>query len=188
MEDAKIRILLECEKEVTKNLTPSEKYKYFLGRMQYLKYESGKENFMRSDCSGSVCLALLMATGYSIRVTAEDLYRKYFTIKNPDKDTIQAAFIVTHYDRQFGARKYKAGEVCHVAGICGKGVVLNCVEPRAYLRDLHDMTAYYHANDYTVHIRGLDMEALKKASEEKRDLFGADAEFMELKEAITEEK
>lgn len=188
MDDLTVRLLLECEKKVTENLTPEERYKYFLGRMQYLKYTSGKENFVESDCSGSVCLALLMATGYSIRVTADDLYKKFFTKKNPDKNTIQAAFVVTHYDRQFGARRYKAGEVCHVAGICGKDVVLNCVEPRSYLRDLHDFEAYYHANDYSVHIRGLDMEALKKASEEEKSLFGADYEFMELKKAITEEK
>ena len=186
MDDLTVRILLECEKKVTENLTPEERFKYFLGRMQYLKYRSGKENFAEADCSGSVCLALLMATGYSIRVTADDLYRRFFTKRNPDKDTIQAAFVTTLYDRQFGARRYKAGEVCHVAGVCGKGVVLNCVEPRSYLRDLHDFTAYYQANDYTVHVRGLDMEALKKASEEDNSLFGADEEFLDLKKALTE--
>jgi hypothetical protein len=32
-----------------------------------------------SDCSGSVCGALSVALGKHIRITADELYRKYFT-------------------------------------------------------------------------------------------------------------
>ena len=73
--DLRFRLMLEAEKEIVEGLSESEKYRYFLGRMQFLKYESGKENLLRSDCSGSVCLALLLATGCSIRVTADALFK-----------------------------------------------------------------------------------------------------------------
>ncbi len=178
--------MLEAEKEIVEGLSESEKYRYFLGRMQFLKYESGKENLLRSDCSGSVCLALLLATGCSIRVTADALFKKYFTKKNPDKNDIQAAFFITLYDRKLGARLYKENEVCHVAGLCGRDVVLNCVEPVSELRSLSDMKPYYQANDYRVIVRGLDREALQKASDDNVDLFGPDYEFEQIRTAMNE--
>ena len=184
MNEAKIRLMLEAEKELTLTLTENERFMYYLGRMQFLKYESGKENLLSSDCSGSVCLALLLATGCAIRVTADALFKKYFTKKNPQKDDIQAAFFVTLYDRKLGSRLYKENEVCHVAGVCGCDVVLNCVEPYSELRSLSDMKPYYQANDYRVIVRGLDREALQKASDDNFDLFGADYQFEQIRNAI----
>ena len=180
----RMRLMLEAEKEIVEGLTEAERYRYFLGRMQFLKYESGKENLTSSDCSGSVCLALLLATGCAIRVTADSLYRKYFTKKNPDKNDIQAAFFITLYDRKLGSRVYKENEVCHVAGVCGKDVVLNCVEPYSELRSLNDMKPYYQANDYRIIVRGLDRETLQKASDDNVNLFGADYQFEQIREAI----
>ena len=180
----RMRLMLEAEKEIVEGLTEAERYRYFLGRMQFLKYESGKENLTSSDCSGSVCLALLLATGCAIRVTADSLYRKYFTKKNPDKNDIQAAFFITLYDRKLGSRVYKENEVCHVAGVCGKDVVLNCVEPQSELRSVNDMKPYYQANDYRIIVRGLDRETLQKASDDNVDLFGADYQFEQIREAI----
>ena len=180
----RMRLMLEAEKEIVSGLNEAERYRYFLGRMQFLRYESGKENMISSDCSGSVCLALLLATGCSIRVTADTLFKKYFTKKNPDKNDIQAAFFITLYDRKLGSRLYKENEVCHVAGVCGTDVVLNCVEPYSVLRSLSDMKPFYQANDYRVVVRGLDREALQKASDDNVDLFGADYQFMQIREAI----
>ncbi|MCK9170670.1 MAG: hypothetical protein M0P01_09670 [Treponema sp.] len=88
--DAKLRMMLETEKELLSKLKEAERYRYFLGRMQYIRYEGGKENLLEADCSGSVCMALLLATDCSIRVTADTLYRKYFTKRNPVKDDISA--------------------------------------------------------------------------------------------------
>ena len=102
-QNLRMRLILEAEKEIVEGLTEVERYRYFLGRMQFLRYESGKENLISSDCSGSVCLALLLATGCAIRVTADALFKKYFTKKNPDKDDIQAAFFMTLYDRKLGS-------------------------------------------------------------------------------------
>lgn len=180
----RMRLMLEAEKEIVEGLTEAERYRYFLGRMQFLKYESGKENLLSSDCSGSVCLALLLATGCAIRVTADALFKKYFTKKNPEKDDIQAAFFVTLYDRKLGSRLYKENEVCHVAGVCDRDVVLNCVAPYSELRSLSDMKPYYQANDYRVFVRGLDREALQKASNDNVDLFGADYEYEMIRNAI----
>ena len=180
----RMRLMLEAEKEIVEGLSEAERYRYFLGRMQFLKYESGKENLISSDCSGSVCLALLLATDCAIRVTADALFKKYFTKKNPDKNDIQAAFFITLYDRKLGSRLYKENEVCHVAGLCGRDVVLNCVEPYSELRSLSDMKPYYQANDYRVIVRGLDREALQKASDDNVDLFGADYQFEQIRNAI----
>lgn len=186
--DAKLRMMLETEKELVSKLKEAERFRYFLGRMQYIRYEGGKENLLEADCSGSVCMALLLATDCSIRVTADTLYRKYFTKRSPGKDDISAAFFVTHYDRQLGSRLYSAGEVAHVAGVCGDGVVLNCVEPYAYLRSLDTMRAVYQSMDYDCIVRGLDRKALQEAEDEGKDLFGPDPQFEDIRRAVTEEK
>jgi murein DD-endopeptidase len=186
--DAKLRMMLETEKELVSKLKENERYKYFLGRMQYITYEGGKENLLEADCSGSVCMALLLATDCSIRVTADTLYRKFFTKRNPEKDDISAVFFITHYDRKLGNKLYHEGEVAHIAGICGDGVVLNCVEPAAYLRSLDTMRIVYQSMDYDCVMRGLDRDVLQKASEEGKDLFGPDPQFEEFRRAVTEEK
>lgn len=186
--DLKIRLMLEAEKELTEDLTETQRYQYYLGRMQFLHYVSGKENLLEADCSGSVCLALLLATGCSIRVTADALYRKFFTKKNSEAGDIKAAFFISNYDRKLGNRLYHEGECAHVAGVAGTDVVLNCVEPYAVLRSLSDMRPVYNAMDYTVVVRGLDRRALQKASDERSDLFGADYEFLEFQKAISEVK
>ena len=188
MEEMKTRLLLETEKELTAKMTDAERYMYYLGRMQFLKYEMGKENLIKSDCSGSVCLALLLATGCSIRVTADALYRKYFTIRVPEKGTIRAAFFITNYDREQGGRIYKADEVCHCAGLAGEDVVLNCSPPRSRLRSLSDLRPVYHAMDYRIEVRGLNVDALRKASREGKDLFGVDPEFLQYAAAVTSVK
>ncbi|MCR5765739.1 MAG: peptidoglycan endopeptidase [Treponema sp.] len=182
----KTRLMLEAEKEIVEGLTEADKYRYFLGRMQFLKYESGKENLIQSDCSGSVCLALLLSTGCFIRVTADELFKKFFTKKNPNKDDIQAAFFVTNYDRKIGEKIYKEGECAHVAGVCGIDVVLNCVSPVSVLRSISDMRPFYNAMDYSVYVRGLDRDVLQKASDSGNYLFGADYEFSKIHEAINE--
>lgn len=191
METVKTRIMLETEKELTAGLTEAERYRYFLGRMQYLRYTSGKENLLKSDCSGSVCLALLLATGCAIRVTADTLYRKFFT-KNDDgkSDSIRAAFFISNYDRppDENGRVYHENEVAHVCGICGDDVVLDCSPPRSRLRSLSSMIRIYQTMDYRCRIKCLDRNALEEASARVTDLFGADPEYEEYIRAITEDK
>ena len=47
--DLRFRLMLEAEKEIVEGLSEPEKYRYFFGFMQFLKYESGKEKLLRSD-------------------------------------------------------------------------------------------------------------------------------------------
>ena len=130
--DLMIKTMLEAESELTARLTESERWRYFLGRMQFVHYKSGSENLKDADCSGMLCLCLLLSTGCSIRVTADALYRKYFTKTTPGKDDIKAVFFVSQYDRpgdNYG-RVYHEDECAHVAGICGNDVVLDAEERR----------------------------------------------------------
>ena len=53
--DLKMRLMLEAEKELTQDFSEVQRYQYYLGRMQFLHYVSGKENLLQADCSGSVC-------------------------------------------------------------------------------------------------------------------------------------
>lgn len=191
MESVKARIMLETEKEITAGLTEGERFRYFLGRMQYLRYASGKENLLKSDCSGSVCLALLLATGCAVRVTADTLFRKFFTKDDDGKaDSIRAAFFITNYDRppDENGRVYHENEVAHVCGICGDDVVLDCSPPRSRLRCLSAMARVYQGMDYRCRIRRLDRKALEEAARKGADLFGADPEYKEYIRAVTEDK
>ena len=46
------------------------------------------------------------------------------------------------------------------------------------------MKPWYNANDYRIIVRGLDREALQKASDDNVDLFGADYQFEHIRNAI----
>ena len=69
-----------------------------------------------SDCSGSVCAAVSRALGKNLRVTADELYRRYFTenafSKNAEtfscENFLYAAFFLDGSER-----------AVHVAGWCG---------------------------------------------------------------------
>ena len=52
--DLKIRLMLEAEKELTEDLTEAQRYQYYLGRMQFLHYVSGKENLLEAVCEMSL--------------------------------------------------------------------------------------------------------------------------------------
>jgi len=67
-----------------------------------------------SDCSGTVCASLNAVFGKNIRVTADSLFRNYFTKKAEDYCGIQAAFFLD-----------ETGKAVHVAGYMGEGLFLN---------------------------------------------------------------
>lgn len=64
-----------------------------------------------SDCSGSVCAALSLVFGEKVRVTADALYRKFFT---DDIEVFAAGGFL--YAAFFLDR---SGKALHVAGWCG---------------------------------------------------------------------
>ena len=79
-------------------------------------YVWGGQSPEGSDCSGSVCMALSLATGQSVRVTAAELYRKFFTedVKEfSGENYLYAAFFLD-----------ENGKAVHVAGWC-KGKYMN---------------------------------------------------------------
>lgn len=171
------QIMMETEKRQCEAMSEADKFRYFL-MMQYRSpYGWGKENPMTADCSGSVCLALMMATGLKVRTTADGLLKKFFTVKAVKKDDITAAFFISRNDRKHGDRVAKKGEAVHVAGLIGEGVAFNCVEPSAEVRTLESLKLEYGFKGCDVIIRGLDRAALEKASREGSDLFGLDDEL-----------
>ena len=180
--NADIAYMIEAERNFVKDLSEAQRFRYFLGRMQYVEYESGSEDFLSADCSGSVCFALLLATGCAVRVTADELYRKFFTKKRFSDDDIQAVFFIADGPKKIGYRVYHDKECAHVAGVCGKDVVLNCVYPNAILRSISDMIPFYNKIGYKIVIRGLDRRALHRASRLGTDLYGADSEFLQFRD------
>lgn len=171
--------IFEVEERQFADLSERERFVYFLLLQYRSSYLWGKELPTGADCSGAVCLALAAATGLIVRTTADGMYRKYFTVKNPGIDDIQAIFFVTQYDRQHGDRVAKRGEVVHVAGVIHEGVVMNVVEPKADIRLTDSMRHSYSLMGCEMVIRGLDRNALEIAAKEDSDLLGLDTEFGE---------
>ena len=169
--------IFEVEEKQFATMNARERYVYFLLLQYRSPYLWGKEMPAAADCSGSICLALAASTGKIIRTTAEGLYRKFFTVKAPEIEDIQAVFFITRYDRQHGDRIAKSGEVVHVAGIIHDGVVMNVVEPKSDIRLIASMRHSYELMGCETVVRGLDRSALENAASAGTDLFGLDPEF-----------
>ena len=93
-------------------------------------YKWGWENPEGTDCSGTVCYPLIM-TGYKIRTTADDLYRKIFTkpvsqVSEVDLNRVLAVFYVMQRAwTKLDGTKMPAGSVRHVTPVVGEYVVLH---------------------------------------------------------------
>ena len=77
-------------------------------------YVWGGSSTEGSDCSGAVCASLNALFGKRIRVTADSLFRNFFTKKAEYHDGIQAAFFLD-----------ESGKAAHVSGYMGEGLFLN---------------------------------------------------------------
>jgi murein DD-endopeptidase len=149
--------LFQTEREQFEKMDAQQKYQYFLLLQYGSPYGWGKENPVESDCSGAVCLAIYAATGLLVRTTADDLYRRFFTIANPSEKMIRAVFWLTRQEGMHGDRKVLAGTATHVAGIVGRGAVLSSEEPGAVVSTVMAVPS----GGRTTEVRGLDMEYLK---------------------------
>jgi murein DD-endopeptidase len=167
----------ENEKKQFEGMSELNKFIYFLLLQFGSPYGWGKENPVASDCSGAVCMALYAATGHLIRTTADDLYRRVFTVLYPKPDQIKAVFFITKKDGKHGDRMVAAGTATHVAGIIEDGIVLNSQEPYAKIRQIIDVSHWYQMNGFEVAVRGLNKEALEKLAAEGKTLYGLDDEF-----------
>ena len=103
-------------------LNGSEVYKYILMEFYGTPYVWSGQSPEGSDCSGSVCTAVSLATGQAVRVTADSLYRGFFTenvTDFSDKNLLYAAFFLDG-----------SGKAVHVAGWCeGKYMNVSRCEP-----------------------------------------------------------
>ena len=103
-------------------LSGSEVYKYILMEFYGTLYVWSCKSPEGSDCSGSVCTAMSLATGRTVRVTADTLYRGFFTENVSDfsdKNLLHAAFFLDG-----------SGKALHVAGWCeGKYMNMSRCEP-----------------------------------------------------------
>ena len=92
----------------------TEMFHALLAEFNGTPYVWGGEDTEGSDCSGSVCASLNAIYGKNIRVTADSLFKNYFT-KEPDGyKGIQAAFFLDG-----------EGKAVHVTGYMGHGLFMN---------------------------------------------------------------
>ena len=169
--------LMENEKRQFEKMSELNKFIYFLLLQFGSPYGWGKENPVSSDCSGAVCMALYAATGFLIRTTADDLYKRVFTVINPQPDQIRAVFFITRKNQKHGDRMVSAGTATHIAGILEDGIILNSQEPYAKVRKIIDVSIWYQNNGHEVNVRGLNREALARLAREGKTLSGLDDEF-----------
>jgi murein DD-endopeptidase len=169
--------LMENEKKQFEKMSELNKFVYFLLLQFGSTYCWGSENPEKSDCSGAVCMALYAATGNLIRTTADDLYKRVFTVINPRPDTIRAVFYITKKDGRHGDRMVAAGTATHIAGILESGIVLNSQEPYAKVRQIAEVSNWYQNNGYEVAVRGLNRDVLERLAKEGKTAYGLDTDF-----------
>jgi murein DD-endopeptidase len=170
-------VVFQNEKKQFEKMTEQEKFIYFLLLQYGSPYGWGKENPESSDCSGAVCLALYAATGFLIRTTADDLYKRIFTKQYPRATDIRAVFYITKSNMKHGDGYAAAGTATHVAGILEDGVILNSQQPFAKVRRITDVSDYFQKSGFEVAVRGLDREALARIAEQGKTRYGLDSEF-----------
>jgi murein DD-endopeptidase len=173
----KWNVLSEQEKRKFENMGEPERFIYFLLKQFGSPYGWGKENPETIDCSGAVCMALFAATGLLIRTTADDLYKRIFTVINPKPNSIRAVFYITKKDQRHGDRMVAAGTATHIAGILEDGIIFNSQEPYAKVRKIMDVSDWYQRNGYEVAVRGLNREVLERLSKDGKTVYDLDPEF-----------
>jgi len=169
--------LMKNEKAQFEKMTEHDKFVYFLLLQFGSPYGWGKENPVSSDCSGAVCMALFAATGFLIRTTANDLFKRVFTKINPQKGDIRAVFYVTKKDKKHGDTYVCAGTATHIAGFVDDGIILNSQEPYARVRHITEVSNSFQREGHEVYVRGLDREALARLAGERKTVYELDKEF-----------
>jgi len=169
--------LIENERRRFEKLNEVDKFIYFLLLQFGSPYGWGKENPDTSDCSGAVCMALFAATGFLIRTTADDLFKRIFTEINPKPSQIRAVFFITKKDRKHVDRMVAAGTATHIAGILEDGIIFNSQEPYAKVRRIIDVSNWYQNNGFEVAVRGLNRDALARLANEGKTVYDLDNEF-----------
>jgi murein DD-endopeptidase len=160
------KAVFKNERKQFEGMSEAEKFVYFLLLQYKSPYLWGEENPEGSDCSGAVCMSLYAATGLLIRTTADDLFKRVFTVLNAIPQSIRAAFFVD-----------KKGIASHVAGLVDDGVILNSQEPGARVRTLADISTWFGTRGHSTIVRGLNRAVLEKMAADKNNVNGLDKLF-----------
>ena len=169
--------LMVNEKKQFEKMNEGEKFIFFLLMQFGSPYGWGNESPEKSDCSGAVCMALYAATGFLVRTTADDLFKRVFTKNNPQAGDIRAVFYVTKKNTKHGDRTVSPGTATHIAGFVDDGVIMNSQEPYARVRRINELSDWYFRNGYEIYVRGLDREALARLAGERKTVHSLDSEF-----------
>lgn len=100
----------------------SKNFMKTLKLFENVPYNWGGESLKGSDCSGTICYALNKTFNTNIRITANELFLKYFTritSNNPENDICALFFL-------------KNNKAIHVSGYIGNDLYLNesSLEPK----------------------------------------------------------
>ena len=151
------------EKKIEKMENKVRKFKLITLSQLFGKYTWGSENVEETDCSGTVCLPL-MILGYPIRVTAarlEELFKEEAT--EYSENEVQAIFY------------FKDGKVKHVTPIVGEGMIVNAsgYKEEIKLEKAINVIKEYKERGYTSKIKKLNFSDLEGIEE----VFGLDEEL-----------
>jgi hypothetical protein len=142
------------KKKIEKMENKVRKFKLISLSMLYGEYKWGEETPESSDCSGTICLPL-MVMGYSVRVTAERL-RQLFkeTAFEYSDNELQAVFYI------------KDSKAKHVTPIIGEGMVVNAQGGKEIkLEKALDVIKRYKDKGYKIELRKLDFKDLENIDE-----------------------
>ena len=121
------------------------------------KYTWGREVPEEVDCSGLIC-GVLTLMGYPIRVSADELMRKFFN-KDDEKSNLKLVFFVSKeaYDTPSGNRL--AGIARHVSILIGDDILYHAVSPRVRFESLDVAKKRYDTS--SVVIKSVNWEAIE---------------------------
>ena len=167
----------------TAAMSEPEKFRAYALQMLDAEYAWGKENVFGSDCSGTVCLPLMLL-GYSIRTTADTLYRKVFTESVAEKDRndaskIMAVFYLTNTPMQRRGTELPKDYGRHVTPVVGEWVVLeaNAEKGRVVLRTSRAVTMFYKRMNCRAVWRAFSPDRARQVSAAGSELWGVDPEL-----------
>ena len=149
------------------------------------EYAWGKETIYGADCSGTVCLPLMLL-GYAIRTTADGLYRKVFTEKvteteKNDPSKIMAVFYLTNTPAMMNERQLPKGYARHVTPVVGEWVVIdaNYQKGRIVLRTSRAVNVYFQKRVNCRAVwRGFNKENAREISDTRSEFSDIDPELM----------
>lgn len=148
-----------------------------------LGYEWGKETPWGTDCSGTVCYPLIRM-GFKIRTTADDLYKRVFTINVPDSKlqdlsrVMVVFYIATKPWTKLSGEKMPAGSARHVTPVVGRYVVCqaNWKQDKIYLDTAYNVRVNMEPGCEAVW-REIDWKATRLLS--GKAYYGPDSELIQ---------